>query len=52
MPKYLYPLVYIIFQYIVFNFFKYSILKVFPLNSLKGSVSTVVTPKKVIIEDF
>ena len=52
MPRYLYPLVYIIPLYIVLNLFKYSILKVFPLNGLKSSISTLVTPKRVIIEDF
>src|SRR2546425_1103832 len=52
MPGYLYSLARITPQYIVLNLFKYFILKVFPLNGLKGFVGIVMTFKRVIIKVF
>jgi len=47
MLGYLYLLAYITSQYIILNLFNYSILKVFPLDNLKGSISTIVIFKKI-----
>ena len=52
MSGYIYPLACIISQYIVLNLFRHSIPKVFPLNGLKDFISTIVTPKRVVIEDL